>query len=57
MADTSVRDRITRRRAVQLLGGSLIAGAGLGTAPATARAQTRNPELTRVVLGQAKAAG
>jgi ABC-type nitrate/sulfonate/bicarbonate transport system substrate-binding protein len=55
MADTFVHDRMTRRQALQLAGGSLIAAAGLGTAPA--RAQTPKPELARVVLGQAKAAG
>ena len=57
MADTFAHDRITRRRAIQLLGGPLIVGAGLAMPPAAARAQSRKPELTRVVLGQAKAAG
>ncbi len=57
MADMFAHDRITRRRAIRLLGGPLIVGAGLAMPPAAARAQSRKPELTRVVLGQAKAAG
>jgi ABC-type nitrate/sulfonate/bicarbonate transport system substrate-binding protein len=57
MVNVFIRDRITRRRALRIVGGSAI-GAAATIAPwARVCAQAPKPEVPRVVLGQAKAAG
>jgi ABC-type nitrate/sulfonate/bicarbonate transport system substrate-binding protein len=57
MSDKSTSKRIARRRTLQILGASAIAGATGSLLSRTAQAQTQKPEVTKVVLGQAKGAG
>lgn len=56
MSQFSVDERVTRRRALRLIGGSIVVGSALGGS-GLETAAAEKPELTRVVLGQAKAAG
>jgi ABC-type nitrate/sulfonate/bicarbonate transport system substrate-binding protein len=56
MTRLSLSGRVSRRQALRLMGGSLVTGAALGGTARRAVAAEK-PELARVVLGQAKAAG